>query len=84
MNEWLYYEDSFTINDSVVRKVLPYYLAYYKIDKSLWYGKNLDDLSYVEFFRLFNALKDLILEMNINLVVNNCSDFILKLAFSEN
>lgn len=64
MNEWLYYEDSFTINDSVVRKVLPYYLAYYKIDKSLWYGKNLDDLSYVEFFRLFNALKDLILEMN--------------------
>lgn len=64
MNEWLYHEDSFTINDSVVRKVLPYYLAYYKIDKSLWYGKTLDVLSYVEFFRLFNALKDLIPEMN--------------------
>ena len=30
----------------------------------MWYGKNLDDLSYVEFFRLFNALKDLIPEMN--------------------
>ncbi len=58
LNEWIYGTDSYTINDSVVRAILPYYLAYYKIEKSLWWNKNLEDMKYVEFFNLFNQLKD--------------------------
>lgn len=64
MNEWLYNKDAFTINDSVVRKVLPYYLAYYKVDKNIWFNKKLDDMSYVEFFQLFESLKVKLPEMN--------------------
>ena len=64
MNEWLYNEDAYTINDSVVRKVLPYYLAYYKIDKNIWDGRKIDDLNYVDFFEFFNCLKRVLPEMN--------------------
>ena len=56
LNEWLYQKDDYTINDSVVRKILPYYLAYYKIDKTLWQTIKLDDLSYVEFIGLFDLV----------------------------
>lgn len=58
LNEWLYGGCAYTINDSVVRAVLPYYLAYYKIDRSLWAGKKFDDLSYVAFYALFSLVRD--------------------------
>ncbi|MBE6624365.1 MAG: hypothetical protein E7622_01845 [Ruminococcaceae bacterium] len=58
LNEWLYGGCAYTINDSVVRAIMPYYLAYYKIDKKLWFGKNFEELSYIEFYTIFSALRD--------------------------
>lgn len=63
LNEWLFDKDDFTINDSVVRKVLPYYLAYYKIEKHYWANKNLDKLTYVEFFAIFEKIKEKLPEL---------------------
>ena len=64
LNEWVFKGHAFTINDSVVRAVLPYYLSYYKIDKSYWYGKELDKLSYVSFFEIFNQLYEKVGNLN--------------------
>ncbi len=58
LNEWLYGGCAYTINDSVVRAILPYYLAYYKIDDALWRNKNLEKLSYIEFYGIYSALRD--------------------------
>ena len=58
LNEWLYGGCAYTINDSVVRAILPYYLAYYGIDRSLWQGKNFEELSYIEFYKIFSAVRD--------------------------
>ncbi|MDD4493529.1 MAG: hypothetical protein PHV32_04155 [Eubacteriales bacterium] len=64
LNEWLYGRCDFTINDSVVRAIMPYYLAYYKIDKNLWYNKNFEELSYFEFYQLFSAIREHVMELN--------------------
>lgn len=57
LNEWLYGGCAYTINDSVVRAILPYYLAYYKIDQKEWQGKNFEELSYIEFYRIFRLVR---------------------------
>ncbi|MBQ7302355.1 MAG: hypothetical protein IJW89_02090 [Clostridia bacterium] len=53
---------SFIINDNVVRNVLPYYLAYYNVDKSLWTKrgelKGFDQLSYGELHMLLKEIQD--------------------------
>lgn len=64
LNEWLYNGCAYTINDSVVRAILPYYLAYYKIDRALWQNKNFEELSYMEFYRIFSAVRDEIQVLN--------------------
>lgn len=64
LNEWLYGKCDYTINDSVVRAIMPYYLAYYKIDKNLWYDKNFEEMSYIEFYRLFSVMREQVVELN--------------------
>lgn len=64
LNEWLCNGCAYTINDSVVRAILPYYLAYYKIDRKLWQGKNFEELSYIEFYHIFSAVRDKIQVLN--------------------
>ena len=64
LNEWLYNGCAYTINDSVVRAILPYYLAYYKIDRTLWQGKNFEELSYIEFYTIFSAVRDKVMVLN--------------------
>ena len=64
LNEWLYGGCAYTINDSVVRAILPYYLAYYKIDRVLWQGKNFEELSYIEFYTIFSAVRDKVAVLN--------------------
>ena len=64
LNEWLFSACAYTINDSVIRAILPYYLAYYKIDRALWQGKNFEELSYVEFYTIFSALRDKVAVLN--------------------
>lgn len=64
LNEWYYGGCAYTINDSVVRAILPYYLAYYKIDRKLWQGKNFEKLSYVEFYTIFSAVRDKVAVLN--------------------
>ena len=64
LNEWLYNGCAYTINDSVVRAVLPYYLAYYKIERKLWQGKNFEELSYIEFYQIFSAVRDEVKVLN--------------------
>lgn len=64
LNEWLYGGCAYTINDSVVRAVLPYYLAYYKIDRNLWQNKNFEKLSYAEFYEIFSAVRDEVKVLN--------------------
>lgn len=58
LNEWIYGGCAYTINDSVVRAILPYYLAYYKIDGALWKNKHFAELSYIEFYKIYSALRD--------------------------
>ena len=57
LNEWLYGGCAYTINDTVVRTILPYYLAYYKIDPQKWQGKNFAKLSYVDFYEIFSLVR---------------------------
>lgn len=64
LNEWLYGGCAYTINDSVVRTILPYYLAYYKIDRTLWQGKLFDKLSYMAFYEIFSTVRDAVGELN--------------------
>lgn len=64
LNEWLFGGCAYTINDSVVRAILPYYLAYYKIDRRLWQGKNFEKLSYMEFYSIFSAVRDEVKVLN--------------------
>jgi len=64
LNEWLFAGCEYTINDSVVRAIIPYYLAYYNIDRKLWVGKKFDDLSYIEFYRIYSALRAKVSELN--------------------
>lgn len=52
IDDWYYGNDHFTINDSVVRVLLPYYYLYYGIN----FDKNIDEISYVEFMKYFNEL----------------------------
>lgn len=64
LNEWLFDDCAYTINDSVVRAILPYYLAYYKIDHNLWYGIDFEALSYKDFYSLFSKLRDKVEVLN--------------------
>ena len=48
----------------MVRAILPYYLAYYKIDRTLWQGKNFEKLSYIEFYTIFSAVRDKVVVLN--------------------
>ncbi|MFA6781016.1 MAG: hypothetical protein WCR77_02335, partial [Bacilli bacterium] len=64
LNEWKYGKDSYTINDSFIRGALPYYLAYHKIDKSLWKNKKIEEMSYADFFNLFDELKNVFPDLN--------------------
>lgn len=64
LNEWLDGGCAYTINDSVVRTILPYYLAYYKIDRKLWQGRDFDDLCYIAFYEIFSAVRDAVGELN--------------------
>lgn len=64
LNEWLYNGCAYTINDSVVRAILPYYLAYFKIDQKLWKGKNFEELSYIEFYTIFSAIREEVAVLN--------------------
>ena len=52
IDDWYYGNDHFTINDSVVRALLPYYYLYYSID----FNVNIDEISYVDFMKYFNDL----------------------------
>jgi hypothetical protein len=58
LNEWKFNGYAYTINDSVVRAILPYYFAYYNIDGSLWKNKDFDKLSYEEFYGVFSELRN--------------------------
>lgn len=58
LNEWNFNGDAYTINDSVVRAILPYYLAYYGINGSLWENKNFEELNYQEFYGIFSELRN--------------------------
>ena len=66
LNEWYYNGREYTINDSVVRTVLPYYLACYQIDSGKWKEtikgeervKRFDQLDYVEFYELFSLVRE--------------------------
>lgn len=64
LNEWIYGGFAYTINDSVVRAIMPYYLAYYNVDRKLWAGKNFEELSYIEFYGIFSALRAKVPELN--------------------
>jgi hypothetical protein len=64
LNEWLFDDCAYTINDSVVRAILPYYLAYYKIDRNLWFGKDFEALSYKDFYLLFSNVRDKVQVLN--------------------
>lgn len=78
LNEWLFGGCAYTINDSVVREVLPYYLAYYKIDYTLWYGLNFEKLSYVEFYNIFSALRN-----EINVLNNHQLDHLIWYSYKN-
>lgn len=64
LNEWIYGSDAYTINDLIVRTVLPYYLHRHDVDKSLWtkiVGNNIrrkdfEMMSYKEFFACYEGL----------------------------
>ena len=66
LNEWYCNDQKYTINDSVVRTLLPYYLAYYQIDSKQWKEtvkgkervKQLDQLRYVDFYELFSLVRE--------------------------
>ena len=52
IDEWYYGSDIFTINDSVVRTMLPYYYLYYDID----FKGNIDKMTYVDFMKYFVSM----------------------------
>ena len=52
IDDWYYGNDYFTINDSVVRVLLPYYYLYYDIA----FDVNIDEISYADFMKYFNEL----------------------------
>ncbi len=58
LNEWRFSGCAYTINDSVVRAVLPYYLARYNVDRRMWADKDFEKLSYAAFYTLFCAVRD--------------------------
>lgn len=64
LNEWHFGACAYTINDSVVRAIMPYYLAYYKVDRALWQGKNFEELSYTAFYTIFSTLREYVPELN--------------------
>lgn len=66
LNEWMFHKDDYTINDSIVRQVLPYYIVYYYGDEGFieaWLLKE-DDLTYVEFFNIFEKVRSKVPELN--------------------
>ncbi|OPZ35185.1 MAG: hypothetical protein BWY98_00806 [Tenericutes bacterium ADurb.BinA155] len=58
LNEWIFHQDDYTINDSVVRSVMPYYLAFYQIPTSLKTLKAFESLSYVDFLPIFDLIRE--------------------------
>ena len=52
IDDWYYGNDYFTINDSVVRVLLPYYYRFYDIA----FDVNIDEISYADFMKYFNEL----------------------------
>ena len=76
LDEWFYKKNDFTINDSVVRNVLPYY-AYKYLNQDLL-NTNLDNFSYVNFFKICKEIK----EKNQNLTLNQI-DHILWYSYKN-
>ena len=64
LNEWIFNSTSYSINDSFVRKVIPYYLKKWEIPWPLGRKKNLDDASYVQFMSLITALEEKVPNLN--------------------
>lgn len=68
LNEWIYDRDDYTINDLIVRTVLPYYLHKHKVDTNLWTKtvgktirrKDFETMSYEEFFACYKSLQQTI------------------------
>lgn len=63
LSSWIYDGNAYSINDSFVRGVLPYYLKSYGIK-----SKNLDSLRYVEFIDLITQLEKKVGVLNKNLI----------------
>lgn len=59
--EYDFHEFHFVINDNVVRRILPYYLCYYKVDESLWkkHGriKKLDNAPYSDIHAMIKGIQ---------------------------
>ena len=72
LNEWLYDANVYSINDSFVRDVLPYYLMIHGVDRKLWIKrngnkiKNIDKMKYVEFIGLISKLEEKIAVLDKN------------------
>lgn len=58
LNAWHFEKCDYTINDAVVRSMLPYYMAYYKVGKSKLTSKKLGEMSYKDFYENFNVLRE--------------------------
>lgn len=64
MCKYIFNKDNYYINDSFIRYALPYYLDYYKVDRTLKDGKviktcnDVDKLSYKDLFYLLDKLNN--------------------------
>ena len=77
LNDWIYNKKDYTINDSFVRGVLPYYLAYHGVNSDIWIkskgNKKVlqtfeDEIKPYKFFwRGFNSLMQELNNKKINL-----------------
>lgn len=68
---------NFIINDNVVRSILPYYLDFYDVDKSLWTKKGeiieFDNLPYSKLHNLIEEVRNSVFE---NLTLGNIDDIL--------
>ncbi len=88
LNEWIYKQNDFTINDSIVRTVLPYYLSKYGVDKRFWTQKSKNELTvatfesstapYSIFYTAFEQLSNKVQELTYHEI-----DFILWYCFKD-
>ncbi len=64
LNEWFYKGTAYSISDSFVRKVLPYYLKKESIQINLGKKKNFDSINYSEFMHYICLLEEKISSIN--------------------